>query len=505
MNAEKEPMLQKEADFDAYLHDAVPDLVADDISSAVNPWKQALSEILIGTALSFFTLRFLFLDLILPALGFGLALRGWFRLREQNKAFRAGWILMLARTAVFLFMLFMDMSIYSVADWLGGHGDTAVGILTGLLLLAQLFCLRKGLDEVMHEACQESSWQAVSWLILCYLLILLASFIRLNGLLALAVIVPFVLCLVRVGKLSEKMDPAGYVIAPKVSRITADGVTKCYVAALILCFAIPFLFLNRFPMDWKKQPEVRSEEALEIKKQLTYMGFPKERLEDLPEEELLACRTAESVMVSSHSWNDVSVDSVAVVLSEQPRVWKVFYFFSLSEDAWHGGTEALEIDPDRQFDAGIVLAEDPHGAVLYRKGEDSFSAPITRIRKEQYTSVPLNGIGTAGTTQISWFAEFSWPRKGEDMRGWVSLTVEDPYKMVVFEWENAEYEICRYYSGGLAFIHQTGRLQYPVRSARTARTGGGSYFPEIPFRTMNVSGYFFPRPQTIADPSDTEN
>ncbi len=38
MNAEKETMLQNEADFDAYLHDAVPDQVADDISSAVNPW-----------------------------------------------------------------------------------------------------------------------------------------------------------------------------------------------------------------------------------------------------------------------------------------------------------------------------------------------------------------------------------------------------------------------------------------------------------------------------------
>ena len=265
MNAEKEPMLQKEADFDAYLHDAVPDQVADDISSAVNPWKQALSEILIGTALSLFTLRFLFLDLILPVIGFGLALRGWFRLREQNKAFRAGWILMLVRTVVFLFTLFMDMSVYSTADWLGGHGDTAVGILTGLLLLAQLFCLRKGLDEVMHEASQESSWQAVSWLILCYLFILLAGLIRLEGILALAVIVPFVLCLVRVGTLSEKMDPAGYVIAPKVGRVTADGVTKCYTAAVILCCLIPLLFLNRFPMDWQKQTEVRSEEAREIR------------------------------------------------------------------------------------------------------------------------------------------------------------------------------------------------------------------------------------------------
>ena len=210
-------------------------------------------------------------------------------------------------------------------------------------------------------------------------------------------------------------------------------------------------------------------------------------------------------MVSSHGWNELSVESVAVVLSEQPRIWKVFCFFSLPEGTWHGGTEALEIDPDRQFGLGIILKEDPHGAVLYRKGEESFSAPVTRIRKEQYTSVPLNGLGTAGITQICWFAEFSWPRKGEDVRGWGSLTVEDPYKLVRFDQDNAEHLIQEHYLGGLAFIHQTGRLQYPVRSARTARTGGGSYVPGIPFRAMDVSAYFFPRPQTAAVPSDTVN
>ena len=211
-------------------------------------------------------------------------------------------------------------------------------------------------------------------------------------------------------------------------------------------------------------------------------------------------------MTSSYVRNDVTVDSVAVVLSESPRIWKVYYFFRLAEEVWHGGTEALEIVPDKQFDAGILLLADPHGEILYRQGEETFRAVITRIRNDEGYEVTEYGLfGGSSVHRNGWFAEFSWPRKGEDLRGWVSLTVHSPYKLIVNEWENAEYLIRERYTGGLTYIHQTGRWQYPVRSARICRMSSQSYLPQLPFETAEIFSYFFPRPQTAAVPSETEN
>ena len=52
------------------------------------PWRKSMGHVLLGMALCTLTLRFLWLDYLLPAIGMVLSLWGFRALRQENKWFQ---------------------------------------------------------------------------------------------------------------------------------------------------------------------------------------------------------------------------------------------------------------------------------------------------------------------------------------------------------------------------------------------------------------------------------
>ena len=66
----------------------------------VNPWREAMWLVLWGMGLTTITFHFLYLDLLLPALGGILMVLGFRTLRQENKALRWCWRLSIVIAAV---------------------------------------------------------------------------------------------------------------------------------------------------------------------------------------------------------------------------------------------------------------------------------------------------------------------------------------------------------------------------------------------------------------------
>ena len=76
--------------FDAMLQSGLPELPPEDIVQEVTPWHKAIYRALIGIAFNTFTLNFLGLNYILPAIASILSLLGFRSLRRENRWF-LGW------------------------------------------------------------------------------------------------------------------------------------------------------------------------------------------------------------------------------------------------------------------------------------------------------------------------------------------------------------------------------------------------------------------------------
>ena len=85
-------------EFAAMLQSGLPELPPEDIVQEVTPWHKAIYRALIGIAFNTFTLNFLGLNYILPAIASILSLLGFRSLRRENRWFRACYRITLVRS-----------------------------------------------------------------------------------------------------------------------------------------------------------------------------------------------------------------------------------------------------------------------------------------------------------------------------------------------------------------------------------------------------------------------
>ncbi|MBO4837844.1 MAG: hypothetical protein J5493_00535 [Lachnospiraceae bacterium] len=484
--------------FDALLMDSLPPEADPSVSSSIAPGRQGMLFILISVALGLLTLHFLYLDLILPVISYGLGLLGWHRLKEANGSFRRGWTLQLVRTVLYLFFLFQQMSVWTMEEILTKVGYAAFGWVCTLLLMAQLYFLRQGIREVQRKAGQPEDTKAVNALIAEIAVLCVLGFLDVRGLLALIMIIVLIVCLKNLFKLTGALNEAGYALSGRPARIRPAVLLGIYaVLVLLVCALAP----RSYPMQWQERQKVQQSAALAVAADLKAKGFPDEVMQDLTEEDLLSCEGAVSVMkyrseVSTPDLDGLLLQAVAVVLDEgrglggAPRVWRIFYHFSLPDRDHGRGTEALEIPETlfRPFGGEDCVTETPCGWIFHEEKGKTVTAPISGIERKHYTTSP-DLFGTYYTYD-SWFAGFSLSSDCRRVRGYVALTVQDAYGEIDFSWDNAEPRIQdRYGTSSLCYIHQLRSLQFPVLSAVTWKTSG---IQGEAFENIRLYGYFFP-------------
>ena len=483
--SENKPSVSGEDSFDAFLSANLPEKVAPEISEKVTPWTDALLLILLSMGLGLITFQTAPLFTVIQgSVCYALGLLGWNRLRGENASFRRGWILMLVRTTRFVVVTILQSTIYSteLGALLSGDLQFILSLAFSLLLLVQIVCLRDGIAAVQKKSGAEEDIFAVGCLIGAYAVMFVMALIGAGGAFGLIVLIVSFAGLVGVGRLSHSLDEAGYTITPSPVRITPRALLGVYLGILILGSLVGYLFFSTYRMKWQEPaPYFRSETA-RIREQLLTFGFPETVLSDLSEDDILACDGAVSVMHRESTYHNPGLDglhleSIAVVLSEEPRVWKVFYHFSLPDAESYHGTETLELMPFSLF-LSQQISEELHGFIL--SGEEN-------VRLAPIPSVQTDKSGNAI------FASFSLPNGYRNTRGYVTLTIEDPYPTIRVWNEEAKVQISANYQYGLFYCHQNS-WWYPVQTAETFLKNAytGRTFSN-PFTTVEMPWcWFFP-------------
>ena len=230
-------------------------------------------------------------------------------------------------------------------------------------------------------------------------------------------------------------------------------------------------------MDWQPKSDSLSAEAVEIRAELLALGYPKDALNDLSEDDLLACRGATLVVVheadkpmnggrevredfgsSTHistvyDVRELHFTDVAVRLPGEAERWRVLHHFRWTEEVKFRGTELVRLwpayyeDDSWRPDGGV-----PTGRVLYDDAEgNAYAAPCASLTVERYTVTNWFGR-TYHLEDIS--AEFSLPSRGKNRRGYVAYSTEETDGETTFLASRSNY------------THQESLLQYPVRTAK---------------------------------------
>lgn len=471
-----------DAEFDAALQESLPEPPPEDIVREVTPWRKAMDRVLVGLALNAITLNFLCLNYILPTIGLILMLLGFRTLRRENGWFRSCFIVTLAKSLYFFPSLILNATIYqsTAYDLPINNYLTAANL---MLTLVQFICLWRGFRAIKAKAGLPADAGAAAALIVWYLVIAALALLGYSGIVAGGVmIVSYILIIRGLYHLSSELDEAGYAIKTAPVCISDAVLVRVIVAVLAVGIVCGYLFGDSYRMDWTPVAAKETAEVADIKAHLLELGFPENVLNDLANEEILDCEGALQVVVdvtdkplndgrevveyegnteyhtTVYDVKELRITGVAVELPGERETWKIFHHFRWLIDPGFRGTESIQLWPTSQSNEGWDTAGDVTGRVLYTRSGTDYSAPYYSLGSETFTS---NSVFWGEQTSTDVFAEFSLPKSGEDQRGYVTYTAtahNADVKYLINSWVN--------------YTHQTGWLQYPVKTAAEHRMSG---------------------------------
>ena len=243
----------------------------------VNPWQEAMCLVLWGLGLTTLTLHFLYLDVILPAVGAILMVLGFRTLRRENRAMQWCYRLSIAAAAVRSIAYTLN-----ALPWETGYVPAYVTI---LLTLALYVCLWRGMVGVSRAAGSEKpAAPAAGALVIFYAVMIPLAYIGLEGWLAvLPLVIIYIVILRNLMKLSRSLADTGYVVTAAPVRLPSRAVLWGYLGVTLAAILLAMFLGQRYPMDW--QPRADAPQDAAIRAELLELGFPRDVLDDLTAEE----------------------------------------------------------------------------------------------------------------------------------------------------------------------------------------------------------------------------
>lgn len=490
-----------EQEFDLYLEEIIESPPPSDLSDEFTPWRKAMNRILWGTGLTTLTLNFLNLDTILPAIGILLMVLGYRTLRNENKWFKAAYMITVFRALWFCISVFFNSTLLTEDEVIS---DILMfgNYLWQIPLFISLLALRNGIRSVQKKAGLPP--HGGTGLLIWYMAIFLLAVVSFQGLLIWGLLIGYICILRGLYKLSRELDEAGYTISPAPVKISDSTVKLIYAGSIAFALIVGYSFFNKYPMDWQPVTLSSDNEVQEIRQELLDLGFPEHILDDLTEEDILSCKGAIRVVVDiqDHPVNDgrevterrsdglytytvydqeeLRLTGVGVELPGEREQWKIIHHFQWVIDPGFYGTEVIHLWPAYRNGQGWVSYSDFSGQILYNDDFQSFSAPYYSLEKESYT---LESIFWGEQTSTDVFAAFSMPNDGENHRGYIAYTIAEAQDgWLVDAWIN--------------YTHQTSWLQYPVITAKGKHLTSGVGDTNT-FNTVQDALQFFPNDENL--------
>lgn len=457
-----------EKDFDLFLESYIEPPV-EDIMGAVNPWSRAIKNIIWGVALTLVSLNFLGLDFILPVVGICLSFDGYRTLRRENAWFTAGYILTLAGALYRIFIFALHAAVYS--ENIAAEMNilfAAVSVVSGVL---SILCACGGIGAVRKKAGLHVNVKECISLLVWFSVVLLLGFVNYSGfIISVIMTAAYVLIIRSLFNLSKELEKAGY--AAETAPVRFES--KWFAAGLILLIVVSIVFANfafgKYPMEWKADVTSQNAQVRLVKESLIEKGFPKEIINDITDEDILACSEAVDVFVdiedysmkgdrrviegntSKNAYDKKELRETGIAVQLPDNRWKIFHHFYWTQTPEFYGTEALLIwpaDMRKPYNNPWISEGDFTGRVLYDLNGETFASDYYSLSRENYET---NDIFFGQSRENSVIAEFSFPNKGEKQRGYVSYNVWERQSGWLFEsWMN--------------YYHLKTPLQYPVETA----------------------------------------
>ncbi len=426
-----------------------------------SPFCRAMGLIAGGLAVTGVTLNFWNLDVLLPLIGTLCLLVGFRALRRVNGFLRAGFTCACLRVLLLFVELGQNAAVFretAAADMV----STALAFGSAAVQLVLLFCLWQGLLDMQRDAgITPPAAPAAGALLLWYILLYVAAalFASLPLLLG-AYVVWYFYLVVRLKKLSKSMAAQGCAIEPVKERFSNPKLVGSLLTVLAVVIACGFLFFGSYRMDWTPKETGTDAQVIEAHERLLALGYPESELNDLSDEDLLTCLRAERVVIkectgsayinysNKPQTNDAFHLTIVAVQRPFDRLF-VACHFRWDDGVRFYGTESLAFEP--HHDSNSWFAKEFSGRVLY-DGPDGVT----------YTA-PYIDPGTDQVNLGSWYescfrqlycADASFPNDGTNQRGYVACALSNNID------EFTKFEGLFYY------VHQNGRFQYPVKTAR---------------------------------------
>lgn len=409
-----------------------------DVLRGLNPWSRSFRTILWGMGLSTF---------ILPVFGKWLCLLGLlllyvgFRpLRQENRWFRAAWLLALWRAVSYAGLILVWGTPATLVS-LSRLSEILLSlVISGLPLVGQYLCLRQGILVVCRRAGQPPRASSAGYAAGFYAgLLALGAIWEVFSLsqvsspaLALCEIIAFpalfALLVRALWKTAQDMDRAGFAIVPAPVRVPSrtliPGAFLLLLAALLAC-QLGFSRLS-MPQAQPVSPLSQAESAhLEtIGVRLTELGFPGTVLEALPPEELLALEQAVHVEVTQ-SADLVSAGGLlsgdSVVVTRADGSCRVVHCFRWETAPSRRYLESIVVFPCLHDLPGLKISQ-VTGGLLWQADEILYTQDFHSLTPSNRTYTDSAYLILTPKQQIK--ADFSLPRRGEAIRAYLAYDIQ---------------------------------------------------------------------------------
>ena len=464
------------------LTESIDELPMEDVVENVVPLKSAILYVLAGLVLSSIVFSFFKLNYILPTVGAVLSFLGYRKLKSENKYFSACYAIELVSLVYILAVLILNTMTLGTDVHVKNVLKTVSVIMAGVSI-AGVLCLWLALRAVQKKAGLKQGAYAVlalaGWYALAGLLAIF-GYGSVNLITMIIAIAVFAVLIRAIYKLPKELDEAGYLVRTSQIRIPDKAVVIAVSAVLVIGGGCGYIFGNGYRMAWSIRGDVQQGTDIEdVREQLIAQGFPDYVLNDLTAEEIASCGGAVNVLMQNKSCdNGLQFTDVAVQVQDTDvdELWIIFHYFKWSEDKKPYGAEAVQIwTTEHELREGWRTTSEVDGRLMYDKGGVTYTAPYHSMESVTYNRMAwIDSVQTV-TDNIG---TFSFPRKGENCRGYVSYsTVHTDKAYFTF------YDFINY-------TYQESWWQYPVISAYDNMTNG--VFNKKPFMTIqNPFSFYF--------------
>lgn len=395
--------------FDCTLANALSDLPpSQETIRDVTPWRTAIDRIILGLCLTCFTLNFLYLQYLLPAVGAIQTYLGLRTLRNTNRWLHLSWYASICKAV----LLYTDL-ILAATPWEPASAllKTVPSVICTLLLLLGL---RQGLRQITRPFGERRD--PVLWALVWYLVLMALALLRPEPgwPTAILLIAAFVLIIRSLCKVRDQLETCGYAVEAAPVCLSAERVLAAYLGSLALAVLLAAVLSCRTPLAGALvEQNFDSQETAAIRQELTDLHLPEAIVKALPPEDLArlsgAVESTEAVggLPLGNIGEDEHQNQVFALLFPDGSV-QLLHVFSAEPDGtiWQNSLSLL---------SNTGLSE-VTGRLFYTRGGKAMTAPLA-------FEAPVTGSGVTffGEAYQQCQAEsalFSWPIASQDRWGY---------------------------------------------------------------------------------------